>query len=86
MTSTFVHALTGYWLFSPPEQVGAYVPAIACERSRYPPFPTAVQVADAPIELLQRVLRRLAIALHLTLELTDPGASLRFLRVSLRVL
>jgi hypothetical protein len=44
-----------------------------------------MHVANAPIELLQRILSCLAIALHLTFEFMELVAPLRFLRASVRV-
>jgi hypothetical protein len=41
---------------------------------RYSRFPRAMQITYAPIELLQSILRRLSIALHLVFELTDASA------------
>ena len=40
-------------------------------------FPATVHIADAPIELLQSILRCSSIALHLVFELTDPSSLLR---------
>ena len=51
-----------------------------------PFFPRAVQIADAPIELLQSILRCASIALHLVFELTDPSPPLRILCALLRIL
>ena len=57
--------------------------AVAAAR---PLFSRAVQIADAPIELLQSILRCASIALHLVLELTDPSRPLRILCALLRLL
>jgi hypothetical protein len=44
-----------------------------------------VQVADAPIELLQSILGRLSIALELVFQFTNPSSLLRVLRAPQRV-
>src|SRR5215217_3290851 len=72
--------LTGHWFLSAPKQVGANVRAVARERSRHPPFPAAVHIADAPIELREGILRCLSIAVDLVFQFTNPSSLLRVLR------
>ena len=51
-----VDVSAGNGLFRPVHQVRADVAAIARQGARYPVLPDAVEIADAPVQLLQRVL------------------------------
>src|SRR5918998_1440982 len=63
--SFLVGLLSGDRLLRPPQQLGSDVGPVLGQRARDVHLLDPVQVADAPVELLERVLRRLTVALQL---------------------